>query len=57
MQGANINIASLSCDRSAKGQDASMIICIDGNLKEEIVENIEEIDDIYFVTYVKKLES
>lgn len=57
LQGANINIASLSCDRSAKGQDASMIICIDGNLKEEIVENIEKIDDIYFVTYVKKLES
>ena len=57
LQGANINIASLSCDRSAKGQDASMIICIDGNLKEEIAENIEKMDDIYFVTYVKKLES
>ena len=57
LQGANINIASLNCDRSAKGQDASMIICIDGNLKDEIVQNIEKTDDIYFVTYVKKLEN
>ena len=57
LQGANINIASLNCDRSAKGQDASMIICIDGNLKDEIVQSIEKTDDIYFVTYVKKLEN
>lgn len=57
LQYANINIASLSCDRSAKGQDASMIICIDGNLKEDIVQNIEKMDDIYFVTYVEKLEN
>jgi len=57
LQDANINIASLNCDRSAKGQDASMIICIDGNLKDEIVESIEKTNDIYFVTYVKKLEN
>lgn len=57
LQDANINIASLSCDRSAKGQDASMIICIDGNLKPEIVERIQNTDYIYFVTYVEKLEN
>ena len=57
LQGENINIASLSCDRSAKGQDASMIICIDGNLKPEIVERIQNTDYIYFVTYVEKLEN
>ena len=55
LQDANINIASLSCDRNAKGQDASMIICIDGILKEDIVDKIEKFDDIYFVTYVEKL--
>ena len=55
LQGANINIASLSCDRNAKGQDTSMIICIDGKLNESIVENIEKMEDIYFVTYVEKL--
>ena len=57
LQGENINIASLSCDRSAKGQDASMIICIDGNLKPEVVERIQNTDYIYFVTYVEKLEN
>ncbi len=57
LQDANINIASLSCDRSAKGQDASMIICIDGNLKPEIAERIQNTDYIYFVTYVEKLEN
>ena len=55
LQCANINIASLSCDRNAKGQDASMIICIDGNLDADIVQSIEKMDDIYFVTYVEKL--
>lgn len=57
LQGENINIASLSCDRSAKGQDASMIICIDGNLKSEVVERIQNTDYIYFVAYVEKLEN
>ena len=57
LQDENINIASLSCDRSAKGQDASMIICIDGNLKPEVVERIQNTDYIYFVTYVEKLEN
>lgn len=56
LKDANINIASLNCDRNAKGQDASMIICIDGNLNENIVKEIENHDDVYFVTYVKKLE-
>lgn len=51
-----INIASLNCDRSAKGKDASMIICIDGILDESIIEKIEQSEDVYFVTYVEKLE-
>lgn len=55
LQEENINIASLDCDRNAKGKDASMIICIDGNLKNDIVKQIEQLDDVYFVTYVEKL--
>lgn len=55
LQYANINVASLNCDRNAKGQDASMIICIDGSLNEKVIEKIEQISDIYFVTYVEKL--
>ena len=53
----NINIASLDCDRNAKGQDASMIICVDGHLNPDIVEKIEAQKEIYWVTYVEKLES
>ena len=57
LQDENINIASLDCDRNAKGQDASMIICIDGNLKPDIVDKIGAQKEIYWVTYVEKLES
>ncbi len=55
LQDKNINIASLTCDRNAKGQDASMIISIDGKLDDEIVNEIEKHPDIYFISYVKKL--
>ncbi len=57
LQNQNINIASLACDRNAKGKDASMVICIDGNLKPEYVEKFENLKDIYYTTYVEKLES
>ena len=56
MQSKKINIASLDCDRSAKGKDASMVICIDGELDESVVESVEQMKDVYFVSYIKKLE-
>ena len=57
LQYHNINIASLNCDRSAKGQEASMVISIDGQINSSVVETIEEIPDVYFVSYIEKLES
>lgn len=57
LQNLNINIASLDCDRNAKGKDASMVICIDGNLNQDDIEKLENLKDIYFITYVKKLEN
>ena len=51
-----LNIASLDCDRNAKGQEASMVICIDGDLDDCVVKSIENLNDVYFVTYVRKLE-
>lgn len=57
MQYHNINIASLFCDRSAKGQQASMALCIDGDLNTEILKTLEEIPEVYFVSYVEKLEN
>ena len=57
IQSKNINIASLNCDRSAKGQEASMIISVDGLLDAGVVESVENIAEVYFVSYVEKLEN
>lgn len=57
IQNYQINIATLICERSAKGELASMCICLDGEIDDSIIENIEAIPDIYFVRRVEKLES
>ena len=57
IQDENINIASLDCDRNARGKIASMCICIDGDISKEIIDKIEEIDDVYFVRNIRKLEA
>ncbi|MBQ8475484.1 L-serine ammonia-lyase, iron-sulfur-dependent subunit beta [bacterium] len=57
IQEDNVNIASLHCDRAAKGKDASMCISIDGELSKTCLKKIEELSDMYLVRYIKKLES
>lgn len=56
IQNENLNIASLICDRSAKGEDASMSVCLDTAMNYSIVERIKRIDDVYLVRHVGKLE-
>lgn len=56
IQKENINIASLECDRNARGKTASMCICLDSAIPERIIEKIEETDDVYFVRNIRKLE-
>ncbi len=56
IQNENINIASLECDRNAKGETASMCICLDGEIPLSIIKNIENLDDVYFVRNIRKLE-
>ena len=56
IQKENINIASLDCGRNARGQTASMCICLDGGISYNIIKSISEIDDVYFVRNIKKLE-
>jgi len=51
----DVNIASLHCDRSGKGETASMCICLDGNLNTNAMSKIEKIDHIHMIRYVKKL--
>lgn len=57
IQNEQINIASLICDRSAKGEEASMSICLDSALNYSIIEKIKKIEDIYMVRHVVKLEN
>jgi len=57
IQNERINIASLVCDRSAKGEEASMSLCLDSALNYSVVEKIKQIEDIYLVRHVGKLES
>lgn len=57
IQTEGINIASLTCDRTAKGEDASMCVCLDSPLNYSLIEKIKRIDDTYLVRHVVKLET
>lgn len=57
IQNENINIASLDCDRNARGKTASMCICLDSSIPDSIIKDIELIEDVYFVRNIKKLEA
>ena len=57
IQEDNVNIASLHCDRSGKGKDASMCICIDGELSKHCTQEVSNLKDMYMVRYIEKLES
>lgn len=57
IQNEGINVASLTCERTAKGEDASMCMSLDSAINYSIVEKIKRIDDVYLVRHVGKLES
>lgn len=57
IQTEGVNIASLICDRTAKGEDASMCVSLDSALNYSLIEKIKRIDDIYLVRHVAKLET
>lgn len=57
VQNAGINVASVTCERTGKGEDASICMCLDSALNYSIVEKIKRIDDVYLVRHVGKLES
>ncbi len=53
----HVNIASLNCDRNAKGEEASMCICLDGDIDRKVIDFLGLIENIYMIRYIKKLES
>lgn len=57
IQNEGVNIASLTCDRTAKGEEATMCVCLDSALNYSLIEKIKRTDDIYLVRHVGKLES
>lgn len=57
IQTEGVNIASLICDRTAKGEVSSLCACLDAALNYSLVEKIKRIDDVYLVRHVAKLES
>lgn len=57
IQKENINIASLDCDRNARGETASMCICIDGKADSSLIDEIGKIEDIYFIRSLEKIEA
>lgn len=57
IQNEGVNIATLVGDRSAKGEEASLCIALDSALNYSIIAKINQIDDIYLVRHIKKLES
>lgn len=56
LQGQNLNIATMHCDRNAKGQEASMGICVDGRIEDYIIEELEKIDEVYLIRNVEMLK-
>ena len=56
IQDRKINIASLNCDRNAKGGTASMYFALDAEPSDDIITDIKTISDVYFVTKVRKLD-
>lgn len=56
IQSENVNIASMSCDRCAKGKGASMGICLDSPLPDKVYQEIKELDDVYIIRLIGKLK-
>lgn len=56
IQTQNINIASLHCDRKEKGGVASMYIALDMLASDEVIQKISEIEDVYYITQIRKLD-
>ena len=56
IQGQDVNIASMHCDRHDKGKEASMGICLDSPLPEYILRKLHEIDEIYLIRNIEEFK-
>ena len=56
IQQQKVNIASLNCDRTVKGEEASMCICLDSPLKLEAIDEIKKLDGLFLFRYIEALK-
>lgn len=56
IQKENVNIASLYCDRTTKGEEASMCICLDSALSSPVIKELEELEEMYLFRNVEALK-
>lgn len=56
LQGQNLNIASMHCDRNAKGEEASMGLCLDAPVPDYILEELEKIEEVYLIRNIEVLK-
>lgn len=56
LQDAKINIASLNCERTGKGEEASMSICLDSLIPNNILSKLYQISDMYTVRNIEVIK-
>ena len=50
------NIASLHCDRAAKGGTATMYVALDIPIGDNVIGKIKQIDDVFYAANIRKLK-
>ncbi len=55
IQQQKVNIASLNCDRTVKGEEASMCICLDSPLPTEAINQLKKLDELFLFRYIEAL--
>lgn len=56
IQKEKVNIASLYCDRSIKGEEASMCIALDSPLSEETLNSLANLEDMFLFRSIEALK-
>lgn len=56
IQKQKINIASLHCDRAAKGGTATMYVALDVPIGDNVIGKIKQIDDVFYAANIRKLK-
>lgn len=56
IQEANVNIATLNCERNEKGKEAAMTICLDSIPTAETMNKLENIQGVYIVRSINVIE-